>query len=307
MIKIFLLLLIFLKLSSSLDTNADLSGKLTSTVLISKHTEFNYNNIKNLVVFGDSHSFMGTNYDNMTYSKDLLADRLNWPLRLTKIHNMTLYNYAANGAVVDLNIIYRKDFPIDFIKQYELFYERMSPGKKYYDKWNSTDTLFAIYMGSNDVGHVNNLKNNKTVNENLDDILNIFFDKVEKIYQIGGKNLMIIMVSPLDLAPVSPKSKQIYSANIQYFNCKLIEKSKELYNKYEDINIIVYDTNGEYKFIMKNYKKFNFISVTDMWKSNRSSKLDNFFWRDNTHISNKANAILAEDIDSLLNSINKQN
>jgi len=59
---------------------------------------------------------------------------------------------------------------------------------------------------------------------------------------------------------------------------------------------------------MKNYKKYNFISGNNAWKLSTNkvfSNLDDYFWRDNTHISNKANRIIAEDINELLISLNK--
>jgi len=56
---------------------------------------------------------------------------------------------------------------------------------------------------------------------------------------------------------------------------------------------------------MENFKLYNFKSKTDSWYFNKNDKMDNYFWRDFTHISNKGHKILAEDINDLLSSINK--
>jgi len=281
-------------------------NKNSSKLLLSNSTKFNYNEIENLIVFGDSHSFTGTDFETMKFSEAILSNRRNWPLRLSDIHNMTLWNFATNGAVVSQNITYRVNYPIDFIKQYELFYERMSNGKKYFSKWSCNNTLFTIYMGSNDIFDVHWVNNNKTINENLNDIVDILFDKLENAYNIGIRNYLIMNLSPFDKAPINANQKYKYiKSDILFFNSLLVKKAEYLFNKYKNINIIIYDTNKEYNYIINHYKDYNFKSGIEAWSpSHRGDLLDNYFWRDFTHISNKANKILAEDINDFLNSIN---
>jgi len=203
---------------------------------------------------------------------------------------------------------FRKKYK-DFLKQYNLFYERMSHGKIYFNEWNGKNILFSIYMGSNDINDINFIYNNRTINENINYIVDIIFDKIECIKEIGGNNFLIINIPPFDKAPVNSKNKYNYFIDeIFFFNNLLNKKAEELYKKYKDINIIIYNINNEYKYIMKNYKKYNFISRNNAWKLSTNkvfSNLDDYFWRDNTHISNKANRIIAEDINELLISLNK--
>jgi len=185
----------------------------------------------------------------------------------------------------------------------------MSQGKKYFNQWNSNNTLFSIYMGSNDIKDINFINNNRTINENINYIVDIIFNKIECVKGIGGNNFLVINIPPFELAPINSKNKYNYFKDeIFYFNNLLNKKAEELYIKYKDINIIIYNINNEYKYIMKNYKKYNFISCNNAWKLSENkvfSKLDQYFWRDNTHISNKANRIIAEDINELLISLNK--
>ncbi|ORY46733.1 hypothetical protein LY90DRAFT_509184 [Neocallimastix californiae] len=223
---------------------------------------------------------------------------------------MKLWNFAISGSVVtlELGLNFRRKFK-DLFYQYNLFYERMSQGKKYFNQWNSNNTLFSIYMGSNDIKDINFINNNRTINENINYIVDIIFNKIECVKEIGGNNFLVINIPPFELAPINSKNKYNYFKDeIFYFNNLLNKKAEELYIKYKDINIIIYNINNEYKYIMKNYKKYNFISCNDAWKLSENkvfSKLDQYFWRDNTHISNKANRIIAEDINELLISLNK--
>jgi len=158
-------------------------------------------------------------------------------------------------------------------------------------------------MGSNDINDVNYLNNsNKTPTENLNDIINVIFNTTENMYKVGARNFLFINISPFDLSPSNAGNKRpFYKDQVQLFNQALEEHSKTLFNKYDDINIIVYDNNSQYKYVMANYSHFQFKEGS--WNFHKKENMDNFFWRDFTHITNKGNRILAEDIDLLLNSL----
>lgn len=191
----------------------------------------------------------------------------------------------------------------------------MSNGKTYFNQWNDKNTLFTIYLGSNDIYIVNQVnkdnnpdiadyvKNNKSVSENLNNITNIIFDKIEEIYKIGGKNFMLVYIPPFDKAPLNTNKKyNFYKAQVPYFNSLLKEKSENLFKNYNDINIILYNNYAEYKYIIRKYNKYNFISGKKGWKIDSKDKniIQKYFWADHTHITNKGNVIIAEDIDNLL-------
>jgi len=194
----------------------------------------------------------------------------------------------------------------------------MSYGKKLYDKWNGNNTLFGIRMGSNDIWDLHNycnitlnindycVKNNNKIYENMDDIITIIYDKIEKMYEIGGKNFMVMNLPPFDLSPKNLNKKFEFLMNeIAYFNSLLSEKAKYIFNKYKDINIIIYNINEEYRYIMKEYKSFNFTSGSEMYIQNKNNNPDKYFWNDYTHLTEKGNEILAEDINDLLQSLNE--
>jgi len=286
--------------------NKNEASSSSSLTLLSNYTRFNYNDIKNLVTFGDSHTEVNTNFTDMSYLGHNFSGSKTWQIHLSDSHNMTLWSFATSGAVINLNITYRESFPIDFLKQYDLFYERMSLNKKYFDRWNSKDTLFAIYLGSNDIHEVNFLNNNKTVNENINGIIQSMFMKIEDIYKVGGRNFLILNISPLDLAPINAHQKHQYYENlIPYFNDGIKDAAQKLFNNHNDINIIVYDTNTEFRFIINEYQKFGFLSGKKPWIFNKNKSRNDYFFYDNTHITGKGNKILAEDINNLLLSLSQ--
>jgi len=109
----FLFLINFVKgLPAPLDLKKRSVGGDLSKLFLSNHSTFNYNEIKNLIVFGDSNS----------------CHPYQWPNHLSRIHNMKLWNFARSGAVVDLNITHRGPGHgnFDFTREYNFFYLYMT-------------------------------------------------------------------------------------------------------------------------------------------------------------------------------------
>jgi len=106
----------------------------------------------------------------------------------------------------------------------------MSKGKKYYNKWQDNNTLIGIFIGSNDVNDINYINNNKNITENMNDIIDIIFNTIENMYNVGIRNFMIINIPPFDLSPVNAKNKRpFYKHEVPMFNNALNENSKSLY------------------------------------------------------------------------------
>lgn len=191
----------------------------------------------------------------------------------------------------------------------------MTNGKKYFKQWNGKNTLFVIYLGSNDISIINNKKsdlntnqyvnNNKTVEENINDINDIIYKYVDKLYKNGGKSFMIMNLAPFHLAPVNAENKYKYfETEIPYFNSLLNQNAKLLFEKYSDINIIIYNTNAMYNYIIKNYKNFNFITGREAWTSHKNENKDKYFWSNLSHITKKGNEIISNNINEFLLSLN---
>lgn len=132
----------------------------------------------------------------------------------------------------------------------------------------------------------------------------MIYNYIEKLYKNGGKNIMIMNLAPYHLAPINNNNKhQYYENEIPYFNSVLNKKAKILYEKYNDINIFIYNTNSKYIDIIKNYKKYNFISVKETWVSHKNKNPDDYFWYNSRHITKKGNEIISNDINEFLKSL----
>ncbi|KAG4095496.1 hypothetical protein H8356DRAFT_1422823 [Neocallimastix lanati (nom. inval.)] len=80
--------------SKCLSSKIELPGRESSLILLSINNTFNYNEISNLIVFGVSHSYSETNFGTIESSKKLLANRKNWPVQLSNMHKMKLWNFV---------------------------------------------------------------------------------------------------------------------------------------------------------------------------------------------------------------------
>ena len=194
------------------------------------------------------------------------------------------------------------------MKQYKLFYEKTTCEKKLLNEWNSYNSLFAIYIGTNDIFHINHkceneysnfcTKNNKSVIDNIKDITDIIFNIIYKLYNIGAKNISI-----LTLSPRSYILNNYLKNNVLSFNYNIIDKSKYIFEKHSDINFIIYNTADKFRDVISNCNMYKLKDCTNMWKLNKNNNLTDYFWFD-SHLTDHGNKILAEDINYLLYSLN---
>ncbi|KAG4102877.1 hypothetical protein H8356DRAFT_1420714 [Neocallimastix lanati (nom. inval.)] len=286
----------------------EISEKKKSLVMLSSSSKFDYNKIENLIVFGDSHSSVDTNFTDMSYTGNNHSGGKNWPLYLLEFNNnMKLLNFASRGAVVDSNIAFHRKNTIDFLKQYKLFYEKTIFEKKSLNEWNSYNTLFAIYIGTNDIYHINHkckdeysifcTKNNKQVIDNINDIIDIIFNIIYKLYNTGARNIMIFTISPKSYI-----LNNYLKNDVIRFNDNIIEKSKYFFKKHSDINFIIYNITDKLKEIISNCTMYKFKDCTNMWKFNKENNLSDYLWFD-SHLTDHGNKILAYDINYLLYSL----
>ncbi|OUM63189.1 carbohydrate esterase family 16 protein [Piromyces sp. E2] len=174
----------------------------------------------------------------------------------------------------------------------------MTCGKKLSNEWNKDDSLVAIHMGSNDMAEIGY---NSYAQNIIDNIIKSYFNIVINLYNDGARNFLLFYLPALDKSPVNSKGGHSYfDTNIPYFNQKLLEEAQLLFNSVDDINIFLYNTYDEYIYMVDNYEQFNFVSNIKSWKKDRQYSRNKYLWRDNTHITDKANLIMAKDINDYL-------
>jgi len=292
------------ELYSKCSKNNDSRPCISKTILLSNSTNFNYYEIKNLIVFGDSHSAIGTSFKDMTYTGKSHARGKLWSLYMKEFNkNLKLWSFAISGASINRKFIKSKK-KRDLIYQYEKFYENMSEHKKFYNLWNKNDSLFIFWFGAIDIG----FRKQGTIDEITESLFNI----INKIYDIGAKNILILGAPPLYLSPlrsINYKAKNCSNEDcstikndVIMYNKIILEKSKIFFENHSDVNLIYYSTIDLFDEIINHCDKYKFKDCIHAWGHYKKKPIEDFFWAD-AHMTYKANKILAEDIEFLLKSI----
>jgi len=286
--------------------NITKNGSETSFAYLSNVTTFKYSMFKDLIILGDSYSSSFLNHDSMV--KDVLkmdpnpSDKTirNWPTFLTQKHPMNVYNFAVGGAPIDHDIINNDPSCYSMTEQYEFFEKQMTHGKKY-TNWKSDETLMTIWFGINDIigkSYAPIMQN--YTNEEIDEMTaNSMFRVVNKIYNNGIHNFLIINVPPMEKFP-SYKGYEDVIKYVKDFNEVIHKHAKNFQSINPDTNVLIYNSYDEVYHIMNNKYQYN-ITVTD---SSYYGKVVNnpeyYFWRDDSHLSNHVQSILTNDLDKFL-------
>jgi len=288
---------------NALPITTNLKGQESSSIYLSETNIFKYENIKDLIVFGDSFSSVDTNFKTMKYTGKNRSGGKNWPLHLIDFHPMKLWNFAVRGAVVDFKIIPRSGFKVDFVKERKIFINNMVNGKFSKD-WNSDTSLFAFWFGSNEIRSIDRNANVTAILENVE---NTFFNGIETIYQNGARNFLLLNASPVDMYPLNLNGKRNYfKDDVAHFNKAFEVFAKDFSERHKDANVILYNLESEYRHIIDNCSDYNFFDCRNNWSQNKKTQMLEFsLWSDASHLSYNGNKVIAKDMNDLLSSITK--
>ncbi|ORX47856.1 hypothetical protein BCR36DRAFT_330000 [Piromyces finnis] len=285
---------------------ASLKGQYISHSFLANNTfYFDYAKMQDLVVFGDDLSSTNTNYKNMKYDSKINGGK-NWALKLADIpdHKVWLWNYAHNGAVVDFNLVGRDESDTSFLTQCDKFTETLY-GKDALRNWASRTTLFAIWFGTNDLIYMNRPEGVSST-EVIDNIISTKFQKMQDLYDHGARHFLIIYVPAIEKSPLNKSNALSFGeSDATYYNAKINDYSSNFSSTHPDTNILIYDADMEFKYIMENKGEFGIENITDSCEDT-SSDCDNkdstFFWSNNIQPSVRVQEALAQDIHEFLTS-----
>jgi len=261
----------------------------------------------------DSLSAIQTNFEDMSYIKQIDPQGESWSIHLAGLNNMTLWNYAVSGACIDKDIVPRQYFDTTFREEYKYFLERMSTGRRYANNWNGNNTIFAFWLGTNDISNLNHTVYPQTaINQTLDAMGDIFFTTIKGFYNTGARNFLIFNVQSIDETPGVYALPGVifgvptnFDADVHHFNEYIQKLSKDFTTKYPDTNIIIYNIMEEIRYIQEHYDDYEFVSSNDFWAGKNLTEADRpkFLWLDGLHTTFKTNSIFAEDINKYLLSL----
>jgi hypothetical protein len=134
----------------------------------------------------------------------------------------------VSGAVCNKNVTYKASTAWG-VQQYELTAFAADNALRVdgarFLKVSPTSTVYAIWIGTNDLGAGGFLTNNETAGSTLDDYVDCVFDAFDKLYQLGARRLILMNVIPLYLTPMYASEAQ---GGLNYSQYWLTQKPSNL-------------------------------------------------------------------------------
>ncbi|KAI1122003.1 hypothetical protein F5Y10DRAFT_84200 [Nemania abortiva] len=228
-----------------------------------------WKNIKNAFIFGDSYTQTGFDYTlaqpsaanpfgNPTYPGYTSSNGPNWVGYLTYKYNassLLTYNLAYGGATVDASLVTPYQPTVKSLKDQVV--SEFIPGytgSSAKAKWTGDSSIFAVWIGINDIG--NSYYNGANATDALNTkIFAVISSLVDQIYTAGGRNFVFINVPPLDRTPlIIPQGASAVSlskADVAAWNQKVVDYANTLKGK-GDTNVWVYDSNKSFGEVIDN-------------------------------------------------------
>ncbi|KAJ8133081.1 hypothetical protein O1611_g537 [Lasiodiplodia mahajangana] len=165
------------------------------------------------------------------------------------------YNLAYGGATVDASLVTPYQPTVKSLKDQVV--SEFIPGytgSSAKAKWTGSDSVFAVWIGINDIG--NSYWNGANATDALNTkIFAVISSLVDQIYTAGGRNFVFINVPPLDRTPlIIPQGASAVSlskADVAAWNQKVVDYANTLKGK-GDTNVWVYDSNKSFGEVIDN-------------------------------------------------------
>ncbi|KAF2642776.1 hypothetical protein P280DRAFT_395984 [Massarina eburnea CBS 473.64] len=222
--------------------------------------------VKNLFVLGDSYSQIGFDvtgtqpntanpFGNPTFPGWTSSNGPNWVGFLTSTYNTSFiktYNVAYGGATVDSALVAPYASTVLSLKnQTQDQFVPTYGSHPTATPWTSADSLFAFFIGINDVGNSWWFDNATVL---YDQIFSVYDGLLEQTYQTGARNFLFLSVPPVNLAPLTLGNGDYAVENegkmIGVWNDKLTNLTKTFGTKHTDTKLMIHDTFGVFNDVI---------------------------------------------------------
>lgn len=177
-------------------------------------------------------------------------------------------NLAYGGATVDAALIPQYLPTVLSVKQQvnEEFIPTYAPRPDFLP-WQPESTLFAIWIGINDVNNAYQWANKSEVfpldiaeyaslmvNPSKLYMMHFLTVSQDKLYSSGARNFLFLNVPPVDRSPStvlnSPSSPSIQKPEISAWNANVSHIASNLSSTYQDATTFVFDTNALFNDVL---------------------------------------------------------
>jgi phospholipase/lecithinase/hemolysin len=226
-------------------------------------------NVRHLFVFGDSYTQTGFDpkasqpspsnpFGNPPYPGWTSSNGPNWLGFLTTLYNhstILTYNLASGGATVDSALVAPYAPTVLSLKdQIQNQFLPIYSSHPSTAPWTSTSSLFAFFIGINDVGNAWYQPNASTI---YSSIFSTYATLLRQVYATGARNFLFLNVPPVNLSPlITNQNDDGYATEyegrvIADWNTRLGDMTTQFEAEYPDITVFIHDTNALFKKIIK--------------------------------------------------------
>jgi len=278
-----------------------------------------------MFIFGDSYSTDGYNVSQGVDSPDpgyTASDGLNWVEYLGGTYNVTntaIYDLAYGGATIDSALV-TPYLPtvLSVVQQVEEFNEYLA-SKPAGAEWDSSNSLFTVWIGINDVGNSWDWTN-VTQSAFFTVLMDRLFGQVEELYSAGARSFLFLTVPPTNRAPIF--LEQGFNASITMaaaladYNGQLVQYVRQFQANHTDLDqVTVFDTQPVFNTLLDNAETFGFVNITGYCGAyangtpSRTTQVSgcapvsSYFWLNTLHPVYTVHDILAKAISTALSTM----
>ena len=282
-----------------------------------------------MFTFGDSYTTTGFNLSltqpnrdnplgNPAYPGYTATNGPNWVDFLTRTYNATFLqtiNLASGGATVDSALIPPYQPTVRSLRDQVL--DQFLP--VYADApasfpWQPNTTLFATWLGINDVGNAYAQPNSSAL---FARVFNVYARLMATLYQHGARNFLLLNVPPVDRSPLTqaagPAAAADEAAAIAAWNANVTALAANLRRNYPDAATFVFDTHALFGAVLdapcaypqtcpyRNTTAYceSYADGTPAWDSFDPScgiPVDEYFWLNSLHPTYRMMNVTAQEI-----------
>ncbi|KAG6370077.1 carbohydrate esterase family 16 protein [Boletus reticuloceps] len=281
-----------------------------------------WNATEYIFVFGDSYTSDGYNISAAIDSPEpgyTSSNGPNWVEFLTSTYNQTAvktFNLAYGGATIDGALVppYLPTV-LSVVDQVSEFNEYLA-SKPAGAQWDSTNSLFAIWIGINDVGNSVGWTN-ITQFEFYGTLMDRLFSQVHDLYNAGARNFLFLTVPPTNRAPLfleqGPQAADQMGTDIANYNTQLTQSVRSFRANYTDLgSVTVFDTQPIFNTLLDEWQTFGFVNVTGYcaayengtptrtYQVEGCAPVSSYFWLNTLHPLFTVHNVLAKAISTAL-------
>lgn len=229
----------------------------------------------------------------------------NWLVWATTRYNSSVdfaYNFAWGGATISDAVVPPSSADIytlvEQVDEFQTGYAGTvgSAGVV----WHPHDTLFATFIGINDIGNSYNFTKSTADTSRLHkQLMDAYFYQMQRLYELGARNFLFLNVPPTDRSPLiisrGAHDQQAYAAAVKDYNVLLASRISLFTRTRPKVRTWSVNTHAIVSVLLDHPTHFGFGDATSFGSG------DEFLWCNNYHISPAAHRYIALAVQRELN------